>query len=157
MVGTARARLCPAYSFVLPRALGVVHRRVGAAQCLLGRLVRGRERHAGAEGDDGTQLIVQEEAPRQLALQPRQRGDRLRQLGIGQQELSALADVGINTVKRVEQSVELSGSVRTLWKIQSALERAGVEFIPSDEHKGPGVRFKNRPSTKPKRAGRRVG
>jgi transcriptional regulator with XRE-family HTH domain len=62
-------------------------------------------------------------------------------LGIGQQELSKRAEIGINTVKRLEQSAELSGSVRTLWKIQSALERAGVEFIPGDATKGPGVRL----------------
>ena len=63
-------------------------------------------------------------------------------LGIGQRELSRLAEVGINTVKRVEQSAEMTGSVRTLWKIQTALEPAGVEFIPGDESKGPGVRLK---------------
>ena len=72
-------------------------------------------------------------------------------LGIGQQELSKLAEVGINTVKRVEQSAELSGSVRTLWKIQTALERAGVEFIPDDDHKGPGVRLKESASSKVRR------
>jgi transcriptional regulator with XRE-family HTH domain len=65
-------------------------------------------------------------------------------LGIGQQELSTLAEVGINTVKRVEQSAQMAGSVRTLWKIQTALEKAGVEFIPGDESKGPGVRLKRR-------------
>ena len=63
-------------------------------------------------------------------------------LGIGQQELSKLAQVGINTVKRLEQSPEMAGSVRTLWKIQTALEEAGVEFIPGDKLKGPGVRLK---------------
>jgi transcriptional regulator with XRE-family HTH domain len=63
-------------------------------------------------------------------------------LGIGQKELSELAEVGINTVKRAEQSVELSGSIRTLWNIQAALERAGIEFIPEDDLKGPGVRLK---------------
>jgi transcriptional regulator with XRE-family HTH domain len=62
-------------------------------------------------------------------------------LGIGQQELSTLAEVGINTVKRVEQSAEMAGTVRTLWKIQTALEKAGVEFIPGDATKGPGVRL----------------
>jgi transcriptional regulator with XRE-family HTH domain len=72
-------------------------------------------------------------------------------LGIGQQELSALAQVGINTVKRVEQSTELIGSVRTLWKIQSALEGAGIEFIPADESKGPGVRLRQVRKAKPKR------
>jgi transcriptional regulator with XRE-family HTH domain len=77
-------------------------------------------------------------------------------LGIGQQELSTLAQVGINTVKRLEQSLELAGSVRTLWKIRTALEAAGVEFIPAEETKGPGVRLKHNPRGKqPKAAGRR--
>ncbi len=68
-------------------------------------------------------------------------------LGIGQQELSALAQVGINTVKRLERSQDMAGSVRTLWKIQTALEAAGVEFIPADETKGPGVRLKQTSAT----------
>jgi transcriptional regulator with XRE-family HTH domain len=72
-------------------------------------------------------------------------------LGIGQQELSELAEVGINTVKRVEQSVELSGSVRTLWNIQAALEGAGVEFIPDDDLKGPGVRLRESTRSKSRR------
>jgi transcriptional regulator with XRE-family HTH domain len=76
-------------------------------------------------------------------------------LGIGQQELSTLADVGINTVKRVEQSAQMAGSVRTLWKIQTALEQAGVEFIPGDESKGPGVRLKRADKGKSGRRTRR--
>ena len=71
-------------------------------------------------------------------------------LGIGQQGLSKLAKVGINTVKRIEQSAEMTGSVRTLWKIQTALETAGIEFIPADELKGPGVRLRRAKGTKPK-------
>lgn len=55
-----------------------------------------------------------------------------------------MAEVGINAVKRVEQSAEMAGSVRTLWKIQTALEKEGVEFISGDETKGPGVRLKRR-------------
>jgi len=64
-------------------------------------------------------------------------------LGLGQHDLSELADVGISTVKRIELSEEITGSARTLWKIQTALEQAGVEFISDDETKGPGVRLKN--------------
>jgi transcriptional regulator with XRE-family HTH domain len=76
-------------------------------------------------------------------------------LGIGQQELSKRAEIGINTVKRLEQSAELSGSVRTLWKIQTALERAGVEFIPGDATKGPGVRLaQSERASRTKAAGR---
>jgi transcriptional regulator with XRE-family HTH domain len=65
-------------------------------------------------------------------------------LGLGQVELAELAELGINTVKRVELSDEITGSARTLWKIQTALESAGVEFIPADDTKGPGVRLKHR-------------
>lgn len=63
-------------------------------------------------------------------------------LGMNQRELSKLAEVAISTVKRIETSGEVTGSARTLWNIQSALERAGVEFIPGDESKGPGVRLR---------------
>ena len=38
---------------------------------------------------------------------------------------------------------DISGAARTLWKIQTALESAGVEFISADETKGPGVRLKD--------------
>jgi transcriptional regulator with XRE-family HTH domain len=73
-------------------------------------------------------------------------------LGLGQLELSKLADVGISTVKRIELAREITGSARTLWKLQTALEKAGVEFISADEHKGPGVRMKEKIGTKRKRA-----
>jgi transcriptional regulator with XRE-family HTH domain len=63
-------------------------------------------------------------------------------LGLGQVQLAELAELGINTVKRIELSEEITASARTLWKIQTALESAGVEFIPADESKGPGVRLK---------------
>jgi hypothetical protein len=48
----------------------------------------------------------------------------------------------INRKKSNELASEVSGSARTLWKIQNALEAAGVEFIPADELKGPGVRLR---------------
>jgi transcriptional regulator with XRE-family HTH domain len=70
-------------------------------------------------------------------------------LGINQRELSKLAEVAISTLKRIELAGELTGSVRTLWKIQTALENAGVAFIPADDHMGPGVRLKE-PAAKAK-------
>ena len=72
-------------------------------------------------------------------------------LGIRQLELSKIADVGISTVKRLELASEISGSAGTLWKLQTTLEKAGLTFIPADEHMGPDVRLKDRPGTKPKR------
>ena len=76
-------------------------------------------------------------------------------LGLGQLELSELAAVGISTVKRIELSAEITGSALTLWKIQTALEQAGVEFIPGDESKGPGVRLKQGDKAKRGRRPRR--
>ena len=46
--------------------------------------------------------------------------------------------MGINTVKQIELTDEITGSARTLWKIQTALEAAGVEFL---NHGRPGVRL----------------
>ena len=48
------------------------------------------------------------------------------------------------------QATEIRGSGETLWKIQTALEAAGIEFISADELKGPGVRFRRSGSDKPK-------
>lgn len=69
-------------------------------------------------------------------------------LGLSQTRLSELASVSAATIKRVETASEIRGSADTFWKIQTALESAGVEFIPTDETKGPGVRLKH-PTTKP--------
>ena len=44
----------------------------------------------------------------------------------------------------MELSDEISGSARSLWKIQTALETAGVEFIAADDEKGPGLRLKHK-------------
>ena len=77
-------------------------------------------------------------------------------LGRHQLALAELADVGINTVKPIELTDEIIGSARTLWKIQTALEAAGVEFIPADDEKGRGLRLKHKGRGKGvKRAGMR--
>jgi transcriptional regulator with XRE-family HTH domain len=72
-------------------------------------------------------------------------------LGLSQSKLADLADIGIATVKRIELANEISGSARTVWKLQTALEKAGVEFIAADDHKGPGVRLKRLSRGRPKR------
>ena len=72
-------------------------------------------------------------------------------LDISQSELSKLASVSATTVKRLEASPQIRGAAETIWKIQTALERAGVEFIPEDDHKGPGVRLKQLSRARPKR------
>ena len=64
--------------------------------------------------------------------------------------------MGIDRLKRIELPDEIIGSARTLLKIQTALEAAGVEFIPADDEKGPGLRLKHKARGKRvKRAGRR--
>jgi transcriptional regulator with XRE-family HTH domain len=75
-------------------------------------------------------------------------------LDLSQAQISKLAAVSATTIKRLEATAEIRGSAEVLWKVQTALENAGVEFIPADETKGPGVRLK-RTSTKPNTGGRR--
>lgn len=64
-------------------------------------------------------------------------------LALSQTKLSELALVSPTTIKRLEGATEIRGAAETLWKIQRALEEAGVEFIPEDDTKGPGVRLKH--------------
>src|SRR5262245_61455855 len=73
-------------------------------------------------------------------------------LGVNQIKLSEWAAISVGTVKRIEATSEIRGAAETLWKIQRALERAGVEFIGADETKGPGVRLKQNIRTKGKKA-----
>jgi transcriptional regulator with XRE-family HTH domain len=61
---------------------------------------------------------------------------------VSQVELSEMAGVSAATVKRLETSPETRGSATSLFRIERALEQAGVEFIAGDESKGPGVRLK---------------
>jgi hypothetical protein len=52
------------------------------------------------------------------------------------------------TVKRFEAGVgPVSGTIGTLVRIQSALERAGIQFIPADEYGSVGVRLIQKPKT----------
>ena len=71
-------------------------------------------------------------------------------LDVSQAYLSELASVSSTTIKRLEAASEVRGAAETVWKVQTALERAGVEFIPADEHNGPGVRLKEKIGSKVK-------
>ena len=62
-------------------------------------------------------------------------------LGWGVRDLAAKASVTANTVSRYENGADALG--KTLWKIQHALEDAGIVFI-DENGGGPGVRFKNK-------------
>ena len=58
-------------------------------------------------------------------------------------DLAEAASVGVATVRRLEAAeTQIRGSVDSVWKIQQALEAAGVEFIPEEAGKGPGVRLR---------------
>jgi transcriptional regulator with XRE-family HTH domain len=64
-------------------------------------------------------------------------------LGWNQPKLAHAASVGVATVRRLEAAgMQIRGSVESVWKIQRALEAAGIEFIPAEGGKGPGVRLK---------------
>ena len=63
-------------------------------------------------------------------------------LNISQGDLARIASVHVATIRRLEAATSVRGAAETLWKIQKALEAAGVEFIPEEAEKGPGVRLK---------------
>ena len=63
-------------------------------------------------------------------------------LNLSQGQLAEMAGLGIATVKRIEASSEVRGAATTLWKIQAALEAAGIEFLPAQEGSGLGVRLR---------------
>ena len=63
-------------------------------------------------------------------------------LDINQTKLSEWASISVATLKRIESASEIRGAADTLWKIQQALEAAGLEFIPEEAGRGPGVRLK---------------
>ena len=76
-------------------------------------------------------------------------------LGVNQTKLSEWAAISVGTVEQIEAASEIRGAADTLWKIQRALEQAGVEFIGADETKGPGVELKQNIRTKGKKAGKK--
>ena len=63
-------------------------------------------------------------------------------LNINQSVLSQWASINVATLKRIESAPDIRGTANTIRKIQRALEGAGVEFIPEDAGKGPGVRLR---------------
>ena len=64
-------------------------------------------------------------------------------LGWSQHELAQVTQLGIATIRRIEGADgRVTGAANSLWKIERALEEAGVIFLPEDETVGPGVRLK---------------
>ncbi len=66
-------------------------------------------------------------------------------IGWSQARLAAQSGVALSTIKRMEAGEgPIRGTVRNVWKIQSALDKAGVVFI-DENGGGPGVRLKTPP------------
>lgn len=64
-------------------------------------------------------------------------------LGWSQAELAKQAGVAHMTIRRFEaHSGPVSGNISSLTKVQTALEAAGIQFIPPDEWGSFGVRLK---------------
>jgi transcriptional regulator with XRE-family HTH domain len=69
-------------------------------------------------------------------------------LNINQEELAKIASVHVATIRRLETATGVRGAADTLWKLQGALEGGGVEFIPEEAGRGPGVRLKQAQDTR---------
>jgi transcriptional regulator with XRE-family HTH domain len=63
-------------------------------------------------------------------------------LNINQEELAKIASVHVATIRRLETATGVRGAADTLWKLQQAFESEGVDFIPEEGERGPGVRLK---------------
>lgn len=71
-------------------------------------------------------------------------------LGWTQDQLADQAGVGIATIRRLEaQTGPIRAISDTLWRLQSALEQAGVVFLGEDGAQGPGVRLLRPPKGGP--------
>lgn len=63
-------------------------------------------------------------------------------LGWDQQTLALKADIGIATLRRIEsQHGRVRANSDTIWKIQMALEAAGIALLFEDGDSGIGVRL----------------
>ena len=65
-------------------------------------------------------------------------------VGWTQSQLASISGVGISTVRRMESSEgRLRGTAENVWKVQNALEQAGVVFTDQKDGTGPGVRLRD--------------
>ena len=65
-------------------------------------------------------------------------------LGISQPELAERAGVGVATIRRIEAAEDrITGNARTLDRIQTALQDAGIQFVYAGDGLGAeGVRLR---------------
>ncbi|MBX3489185.1 helix-turn-helix transcriptional regulator [Parvibaculum sp.] len=62
-------------------------------------------------------------------------------------DLARKAGLGLSTVQRMERGSGIAqGHAGNLWRLQQALEAAGVTFTPPDAAGGPGVRLASIPA-----------
>ena len=65
-------------------------------------------------------------------------------IGWSQTALAENSGVALSTVRRMETGQgRVRGHSENVWKIQTALERAGVQFIDENGGGGVGVRFRD--------------
>ncbi len=61
-----------------------------------------------------------------------------------QARLAEASGLALSTIKRMEASDGLlRGTAENVWKVEQALENAGVAFIDESNELGPGVRLRN--------------
>ena len=65
-------------------------------------------------------------------------------LGLSQPELAEKAGIGLASLRRIEAATDqIVGNARTMARIESALETAGIAFIAADQYAGAGLRLRN--------------
>ena len=64
-------------------------------------------------------------------------------VGWSQARLATASGLALSTIKRMEASEDLlRGTAENVWKVEQALENAGVVFIDEGSELGPGVRLR---------------
>ncbi len=64
-------------------------------------------------------------------------------VGWSQARLAEASGLALSTIKRMEASEDLlRGTAENVWKVEQALENAGVAFIGEGNEFGPGVRLR---------------
>jgi len=64
---------------------------------------------------------------------------------MGLADRAGRASLHVATFRRAEATIDPHGNAVSLVSVANAVEDAGVDFIPADETKGPGVRLKHVP------------